>query len=82
MVAKGEEREWEEKDWEFRIGRGKLLCIGWINNKVLMYSTGNYIQYPVINHKAKNMKVSHFSVQQKLTHYKSTIKINKIRINK
>ena len=23
--------------------------IGWINNKVLLYSTGNYIQYPVIN---------------------------------
>ena len=22
----------------------------WINNKVLLYSTGNYIRYPVINH--------------------------------
>ena len=30
----------------------KLLYIGWIN-KVLLYSTGNYIQYPVINHKGK-----------------------------
>ena len=27
--------------------------IGWINNKVLLYSTGNYIQYPVINHNGK-----------------------------
>ena len=23
------------------------------NSKVLLYSTGNYIQYPVINHKGK-----------------------------
>ena len=28
----------------------------WINNKVLLYSTGNYIQYPVKNHKEKNTK--------------------------
>ena len=24
-----------------------------VNNKVLLYSTGNYIQYPVINHSRK-----------------------------
>ena len=36
-------------DWEFGIGRCKLFYIEWINNKVLLYSTGNYIQYPVIN---------------------------------
>ena len=30
-----------------------LLYIGWINSKVLLYSTGNYIQYPVINHNGK-----------------------------
>ena len=41
------------KDWEFGISRCKLLYIGWINNKVLLYSTGNYIQYPVINHNGK-----------------------------
>ena len=38
---------------EFGISRCKLLYIGWINNKVLPYSTGNYIQYPVINHNGK-----------------------------
>ena len=27
-----------------------LLYIKWINNKELQYNTGNYIQYPVINH--------------------------------
>ena len=49
------------KDWVFGIGRCKLLHTGWINNKVLLhshqgsplYSTGNYIQYPVINHNGK-----------------------------
>ena len=34
-------------DWEFGISRCKLLCIGWRNN--LLYITGNYTQYPVIN---------------------------------
>ena len=32
-------------DWKFGLSRQKLLCIGWINNKVLLYSTGDYIQY-------------------------------------
>ena len=27
--------------------------IEWIHNKALLYSTGNYIQYPVINHNGK-----------------------------
>ena len=35
------------------ISRHKLLYIEWISNKVLLYSTGNAIQYPVINHKGK-----------------------------
>ena len=30
-----------------------LIYIGWINSKVLLYSTGNYIQYLVINHNGK-----------------------------
>ena len=40
-------------NWEFGISRCKLLYIKWINNNVLLYSTGNYIQYPVINHNGK-----------------------------
>ena len=32
---------------EFGINRRKLS--EWINNKVLLHSIGNYIQYPVIN---------------------------------
>ena len=52
MVAKGEEFG-RGKDSEFGISRCKLVYIGWINNKVLLYSTGNYIKYPVINHNGK-----------------------------
>ena len=40
-------------DWEFGMSRCKLLYIGRINNKVLLYSPGNYTQYPVINHNGK-----------------------------
>ena len=40
-------------DWEFWISRCKLLYIEWVNNKVLLYSTGNLIQYPTINHNGK-----------------------------
>ena len=39
-------------EWEFGVSRCKLLYIGWIN-KVPLYSTGDYTQYPVINHKGK-----------------------------
>ena len=55
MVAKGE-RGRERKDWELGINRRKLLYIGWINNKVLLYNTGNYIQYAVINHNGKEFE--------------------------
>ena len=41
------------KDWEFGICGFKPLYKRWINNKVLLYSTGNYIQYPVISHNGK-----------------------------
>ena len=43
-------------DWEFGVSRYKLVHTEWINNKVLLYSTGNYIQYPVINHNGKEYK--------------------------
>ena len=58
MVAKGKLGR-GEKDWEFGISRGKLLYTGWINNKVLLYSTGNYIQNPVINHNEKEYEKEH-----------------------
>ena len=44
---------WGEKVWEFGISRYKPLYMGWISNKILPNSTGNYIQYPMINHNGK-----------------------------
>ena len=43
-------------DWEFGVGGCKLSHLEWVNNKVLMCSTGNYIQYPAINHNGKEYK--------------------------
>ena len=43
-------------DWEFGVSRYKLFHIEWMDNKVLLYSTGNYIQYPGINHNGKEYK--------------------------
>ena len=45
------------RDWEFGISRCKQLYIERINNKVLLYNTRNYIQYPVLKIIVeKNMK--------------------------
>ena len=46
---------WLPRGRGFGVSRCKLsiLYIEWINNKVLLYSTGNYIQYPVTNHHGK-----------------------------
>ena len=44
-------------DWELQISRYKLLYIEWISDKVLLYSTGNYIHHSVINHNRKNIIV-------------------------
>ena len=52
MVAE-EEGVGGGKDWELGTSSGTLVCIGWINHKVLLYSTGNYVQCPVINHNGK-----------------------------
>lgn len=48
----GSKGEGERKgmDWESGVSRCKLLHIEQIGNKVLLYSTENYIQCPGINH--------------------------------
>ena len=55
----------EGVDWECGINRYRMdkpLHIGWINNKVLLYSTGSYIQYPVINHNGKEYEKEYMYV--------------------
>lgn len=32
----------KKMDWEFGVGRYKLLYVEWIDNKVLLLRTGNY----------------------------------------
>ena len=44
---------WGGINWEFGINRYTLLYMKQINNKNLLYSTGNYIQYLVITYKGK-----------------------------
>ena len=74
VVAKGEGCG-RGKDWEFGVSRYKLLYREWINNKVLLYSTGNYIQCPVINHNRGEYEKEYIciteslAVQQKLAHF-------------
>ena len=56
LVVAKEERVGGRTGWEIGVNRCKLLHR--INNKVLLYSTENHNQYPMINHngKAKNSK--------------------------
>ena len=56
VVAKGEGTG-EGNDWEFGVSRCKLLYREWINSKVLLYSTGNSIHYPVINRNGKEYEI-------------------------
>ena len=85
MFAKDERHE-REMEGEFRVRGCKLLYIGWTNNKTLLYSTKNCIQYSMISQNGKEyfknsvyicvcvyVCNNHFAVQQKLTHCKSTI---------
>ena len=51
-VAKGE-GEVTGMDWEFGVNRCKLLHLKWKDNKILLYSKGNYIQSPRIDYDGK-----------------------------
>ena len=55
VVANGEEVG-GGMEWEVGVSRCKLLCIEWINTKVLLCSTENYIHYPMINHNREYFK--------------------------
>ena len=56
----------EGKDWDFGISRCKLFYIVGINNKVPLYSTGNYIQYPMINHNGKGYEKEYICITESL----------------
>ena len=52
MVTEGEKSR-GAKNKEFGVSKYKLLYMKQINNKVLLYSTGNYSQYLVIIYNGK-----------------------------
>ena len=52
VVANGEEVG-GGMEWEVGVSRCKLLYIECMNNQVVLSSTENYIQYPMINHNGK-----------------------------
>ena len=43
-------------DWEVGVSRCKLFHTEWMDKKVLLYSTGNYIQCPGMNQNGKEYK--------------------------
>ena len=47
-------------DRQFGIQRCKLVYTELTDNKVLIYSSGNYIQYPVINHTHTHTRIQGF----------------------
>ena len=80
MVTEGE-KSGGVKNKEFGVSKYKLLYKKQINNKVLLYSTGNYSQYLVIKYNGKESEKEYiyiylnpFAVYQKLKqHYKPSI---------
>ena len=72
MVVKEKRGGGGGMDWEFGVSRCKLLHLAWIN-KVQLYSTGSYIQYPIINHDGKEyekeyIKLNHIAMQKLTQH--------------
>ena len=79
VVANGRGRG---MNWEFEVGRGKLLHLGWIDNKTYWKAQEtianllgeSIMERIIINKNVGTPKLTHLSVQQKLTqHCKSTI---------
>ena len=76
----GAKGEWG-REGRFGINKCKLLYIEWISKKVLLYRTGNYLQYAGLSHNEKecvcvciyyihthtHTQRNHFAVQQNLT---------------
>ena len=61
VVAKGAEVG-GGTEWEVGVSRCKLLCVEWINTKVLLCSTENYVHYPMINHNGKEYEKEYICI--------------------
>ena len=78
------------KDWGFGISRGKLLYIGWMNNKLLLYSTESCSQCPVADCNRRECEkeyvcvcvcvtLSHFAVRRNEHNSVNQLYFNKIK---
>ena len=84
MITKGERGGRINQEFEININTILLIYIKQINNKIL-YSTGNYIHYPIVNHNGNEYEkeyihilLNYFAIYQKLTqHCKSSIRHKK-----
>ena len=80
MKLLGWEGSGGRRDWEFEVSRFKVVYIGGISNKMLLHSTGPYIQYHIIKHNGKECEkecthesLDHCAAEEKLTcHCEST----------
>ena len=54
VFAKG---QWGRGGMDEDLGTSKLLPLEWID-KVLLQSTGNYVQYPVMKHNGKMLLIA------------------------
>ena len=54
-VCQGGGRKGEGYNGNMVLPNVNYYYVDWINNKILLYSTGNYIQVPVINHTRKKL---------------------------
>ena len=57
---------WGGTEWEVGVSRCKLLYIECINNKVLLYSTGYYIQYYLITYNGKESGKGYICISESL----------------
>jgi len=65
-------------DWKFGVDRCKLFYLKWINNEVLLYSTGNYTQFLGIDHERncqeeKNVYIDDWVTLLYSRHWLSTV---------
>ena len=72
VVAKGEGVA-GGMEWEPGVSRCKLLYM-WIKNKILLYSTENYIQYFAIIYNRKETEKIYFRLVQKCGFYIAEIR--------
>ena len=71
-------------DWELEIITCKLLHIKQINNKILLYITGNQIQYPEINYIGKEQEKAYvfICIAESLCYTPETHIVSQLYFNK